>query len=68
MNEGATDCEGSDEFPASLCKAATKVQCDVSALVRRACRLSCGLCNLLPQPPPPPRPSPPSPPPPSSVP
>eukprot|EP00908_Phaeocystis_cordata_P000854 Transcript_10934.p1 GENE.Transcript_10934~~Transcript_10934.p1 ORF type:complete len:510 (-),score=81.44 Transcript_10934:4-1533(-) len=55
MDEGAANCEGEDDFPASLCPTVTEDWCNESALVRRACRMSCKLCALPPSPPPPPR-------------
>ena len=42
IDEGATDCD--EEFPASACLEVTPEQCEASALVRRACRLNCGVC------------------------
>ena len=42
-DEGATDCD--EEFPASACLEVTPEQCEASALVRRACRLNCGVCT-----------------------
>ena len=44
--------DGTSSFPASGCHDATSKQCASSALVRKACRLNCGLCALPPPSPP----------------
>ena len=44
MDAGLTDCELNDDFPAEACQDVNSEQCDASAIVRRACRYSCGLC------------------------
>ena len=44
VDAGLTDCELNDDFPAEACQDVSSEQCDASAIVRRACRFSCGLC------------------------
>merc|ERR1719424_181832 len=44
VDAGLTDCELNDDFPAEACQDVNSEQCDASAIVRRACRYSCGLC------------------------
>ena len=43
IDEGAIDCDA--EFPASACQQVTPEQCEASALIRKACRLNCGVCT-----------------------
>ena len=52
MDEGVDDCGEESNFLTAACPDVDSEQCELSLLVQRACRLSCGLCMPLgPEPP-----------------